>query len=129
MVGSGHAVASTNQPCVRTCNARIPPPPAAGSTVSDMERSCTTIPQPSFANKPSLVQGGSRANFAHRQGGVLFAGLRVRMGVVTGDVPTGTQIKSSALYQLGKGAPHELALPLCTRVPRCSSMQRVGLCT
>lgn len=33
----------------------------------------------------------------------LFNGLRVRMGVVTGEVPSGTPIKSSALFQLAKG--------------------------
>jgi hypothetical protein len=33
----------------------------------------------------------------------LFAGLRVRMGICTGDVPSGTPIKSSALFQLAKG--------------------------
>ncbi|KAF6251508.1 hypothetical protein COO60DRAFT_610652 [Scenedesmus sp. NREL 46B-D3] len=32
----------------------------------------------------------------------LFSGLRVRMGVCTGDVPSGTPIKSSALFQLAK---------------------------
>ncbi|WIA10689.1 hypothetical protein OEZ85_010869 [Tetradesmus obliquus] len=32
----------------------------------------------------------------------LFAGLRVRMGICTGDVPSGTPIKSSALFQLAK---------------------------
>jgi hypothetical protein len=36
----------------------------------------------------------------------LFAGLRVRMGVCTGDVPSGTPIKSSALFQLAKGKAH-----------------------
>lgn len=34
---------------------------------------------------------------------LLFHGLRVRMGVVTGDVPSGTPIKNSALFQLAKG--------------------------
>jgi hypothetical protein len=33
----------------------------------------------------------------------LFNGLRVRMGVVTGDVPSGTALKNSALFQLAKG--------------------------
>jgi hypothetical protein len=33
----------------------------------------------------------------------LFNGLRVRMGVVTGEVPSGTALKNSALFQLAKG--------------------------
>jgi hypothetical protein len=33
----------------------------------------------------------------------LFAGLKVRMGVMTGDVPSGSPIKSSSLFQLAKG--------------------------
>lgn len=36
------------------------------------------------------------------QAPVLFNGLRVRMGVVTGEVPSGTPIKNSALFQLAK---------------------------
>jgi hypothetical protein len=39
----------------------------------------------------------------HLEEGMLFNGLRVRMGVVTGDVPSGTPIKNSALFQLAKG--------------------------
>jgi hypothetical protein len=37
---------------------------------------------------------------------LLFNGLRVRMGVVTGDVPSGTPIKNSALFALAKGVVH-----------------------
>jgi hypothetical protein len=35
---------------------------------------------------------------------LLFNGLRVRMGVITGEVPSGTAIKNSAVFQLAKGA-------------------------
>jgi hypothetical protein len=35
---------------------------------------------------------------------LLFNGLRVRMGVITGEVPSGTPIKNSAVFQLAKGA-------------------------
>lgn len=48
----------------------------------------------------AFLQGlGSKDNFEP----VLFNGLRVRMGVVTGDIPSGTSIKNSALFQLAKG--------------------------
>lgn len=57
----------------------------------------------------NLLQGfGSKENLAEP---VLFNGLRVRMGVVTGVVPEGTAIKNSALFQLAKGkAKHPLVL-------------------
>jgi len=55
---------------------------------------------PSFFQHTLLSGFGSRAQLEEP---ALFRGLRVRMGVVTGEVPSGTAIKNSALFQLAKG--------------------------
>jgi hypothetical protein len=58
-----------------------------------------------------FLQGfGSKDNFEP----VLFNGLRVRMGVVTGEVPSGTSFKNSALFQLAKGNKPLPLLQPCT---------------
>lgn len=51
----------------------------------------------------NLLQGafGSKVQLGGEP--LLFNGLRVRMGAVTGEVPSGTPIKNSALFQLAKG--------------------------
>jgi hypothetical protein len=49
----------------------------------------------------------------------LFAGLRVRMGICTGDVPSGTPIKSSALFQLAKGEAQNTLLTGCVAAFFC----------
>eukprot|EP00878_Enallax_costatus_P015727 GHUV01016478.1.p1 GENE.GHUV01016478.1~~GHUV01016478.1.p1 ORF type:complete len:735 (+),score=173.20 GHUV01016478.1:1352-3556(+) len=50
----------------------------------------------------SRLTGFSGLRSPHPGETALFCGLRVRMGVVTGEVPAGTPIKSSALFQLAK---------------------------
>lgn len=64
-----------------------------------------------------FLQGfGSKDNFEP----VLFNGLRVRMGVVTGEVPSGTSIKNSAMFQLAKGKAPATAVVVKACVKSCS---------
>lgn len=64
---------------------------------------CSPSQQLSHALSTRLAGLGAGLKSLPANDAVLFSGLRVRMGVITGDVPSGTPIKSSALFQLAKG--------------------------
>lgn len=65
---------------------------------SHVEHAPSFTPSALYASLMGTV--GSKAQLDEP---LLFNGLRVRMGVVTGEVPSGTSIKNSALFQLAKG--------------------------